>query len=253
MKKIKLSEFLAYLESHVNKSIYVWGGQGEDLSKMTEAQIRKMETSTTNANRAIALWKKRKDIKGAKAFDCSGLIMYYLSNKKKLYNDMTANGLKNICTPISKSQLRAGDLAFKCYASGHAYHVGVYNGEKVIESQGRDAGVVKRSTSANGWNKFGRPDFYADADTVDVKPAETTSTGGTCTVTTRVIKKGIKGEDVKALQILLIGKGFSCGKSGADGSCGGDTEKAIKAYQKAMGLEVDGKAGSKTWNKLING
>jgi peptidoglycan hydrolase-like protein with peptidoglycan-binding domain len=66
-----------------------------------------------------------------------------------------------------------------------------------------------------------------------------------------VLKKGIKGDTVKALQILLIGYGYSCGSYGVDGSFGGATEKAVKAFQETNGLEVDGKVGPQTWAKLL--
>lgn len=83
------------------------------------------------------------------------------------------------------------------------------------------------------------------------KPTEEAKKTGVCNVELRVLKKGAKGEDVKAMQILLIGYGFSCGSSGADGSFGGATDKALRAFQKAMGLEVDGSCGPKTWAKLL--
>ncbi len=68
-----------------------------------------------------------------------------------------------------------------------------------------------------------------------------------------VLKKGSKGEAVKALQILLIGRDCSCGPSGADGSFGAATEKAVKAYQRANGLPVSGCAYLETWNELLAG
>lgn len=83
-----------------------------------------------------------------------------------------------------------------------------------------------------------------------VKKTETT-TGGTFTMTMKSVRRGSKGANVKAMQILLIGNNFYCGKAGADGSCGVDTENAIKAYQKANGLTVDGSCGPKTWAKLL--
>jgi hypothetical protein len=72
-----------------------------------------------------------------------------------------------------------------------------------------------------------------------------------CTVELKVLKKGAKGSEVKALQTLLIGYGFSCGSSGADGDFGSNTDKAVRAYQKAKGLSVDGYCGPKTWAKLL--
>jgi hypothetical protein len=66
-----------------------------------------------------------------------------------------------------------------------------------------------------------------------------------------VLKRGANGDQVKALQALLIGYGYSCGSSGIDGSFGSATDKAVRAYQKANGLAVDGSVGSKTWAKLL--
>lgn len=65
------------------------------------------------------------------------------------------------------------------------------------------------------------------------------------------LSKGDTGESVKALQILLIGRGYSCGKDGADGDFGTNTAKAVKQYQKAKGLTVDGIAGEKTMKSLL--
>lgn len=74
---------------------------------------------------------------------------------------------------------------------------------------------------------------------------------GVCTVELKVLKKGAKGDEVVALQTLLIGYGYSCGRKGADGSFGSATLKAVKAYQKAKGLKVDGSVGPATWGKLL--
>ena len=65
------------------------------------------------------------------------------------------------------------------------------------------------------------------------------------------LRRGCRGEQVKALQALLIARGYSCGKSGIDGSFGGDTEKAVKAYQTANGLEADMVAGPRTMGSLL--
>ena len=66
-----------------------------------------------------------------------------------------------------------------------------------------------------------------------------------------VLKNGAKGGQVKALQILLIGYGFSCGSMGADGSFGSATEKAVCEYKKKNGLSANGVVDADTWNKLL--
>lgn len=63
-----------------------------------------------------------------------------------------------------------------------------------------------------------------------------------------VLKKGAKGEDVRAMQQLLIGNGYPIV---ADGSFGGKTENALLCYQEDAGLEPDGSCGRKTWSALL--
>ena len=72
-----------------------------------------------------------------------------------------------------------------------------------------------------------------------------------CNVTLRVLRKGSKGESVRALQRLLIAAGFGCGSCGADGDFGIGTQSAVRAYQQANGLAVDGVVGANTWGKLL--
>lgn len=67
----------------------------------------------------------------------------------------------------------------------------------------------------------------------------------------RVLKNGCTGRDVRALQILLIGNGFSCGGYGADGDFGNATEDAVRRFQKSKGAIVDGIVGPDTWSRLL--
>lgn len=59
-------------------------------------------------------------------------------------------------------------------------------------------------------------------------------------------------ENVKKIQRSLIELGYSCGVKGVDGYFGNATLKAVKAFQKATGLDDDGVIGPLTWNKLFN-
>lgn len=67
----------------------------------------------------------------------------------------------------------------------------------------------------------------------------------------RVLRRGMKGADVKTLQAALIAYGFSCGAAGADGDFGSGTETALKKFQTKYGLGADGIAGKGTWGKLL--
>jgi len=68
-----------------------------------------------------------------------------------------------------------------------------------------------------------------------------------------MLQKGSRGDAVKTLQILLIGTepGYSCGRYGVDGDFGSATDSAVRIFQKARGLEVDGIVGPATWAKLL--
>lgn len=59
-----------------------------------------------------------------------------------------------------------------------------------------------------------------------------------------VIKKGKKGDIVKAIQYIV--------GTDPDGNFGSNTKKAVQAYQKANGLEADGEVGINTITKMIN-
>ena len=67
----------------------------------------------------------------------------------------------------------------------------------------------------------------------------------------RMLRRGMKGADVKTLQAALITYGFSCGVAGADGDFGNATAAALRKFQTKYGLGVDGIAGNATWSKLL--
>lgn len=73
---------------------------------------------------------------------------------------------------------------------------------------------------------------------------------GASGASTRVLKNGMTGEDVRALQQKLIRAGMNLGKWGADGDFGDCTEMAVRRFQTQQGLAVDGQAGPKTMAAL---
>lgn len=67
----------------------------------------------------------------------------------------------------------------------------------------------------------------------------------------QMLKQGMEGETVKEMQQRLIELGF-LGEGKADGDFGKGTLEAVKAFQKANGLIVDGMAGSATISVLYS-
>ncbi len=84
-------------------------------------------------------------------------------------------------------------------------------------------------------------------DKTTTKPAQSTSS----TNSLPTLRKGSKGESVRALQALLILRGQKLATYGTDGDFGNETEVALRAYQKMKGLTADGICGSDVWKTLI--
>lgn len=130
---------------------------------------------------------------------------------------------------------------------GSVEHVGIVEkveGNTIIVIEGNYSESVKRrEVAVNGKliRGYGVPKY--DTETATVKPDYTMGM--------RYLKKGCKGEDVKALQILLIGRGYSCGDAGADGDFGSGTYNAVCKCQRENSLEVDGIVGMATMNILL--
>jgi peptidoglycan hydrolase-like protein with peptidoglycan-binding domain len=79
----------------------------------------------------------------------------------------------------------------------------------------------------------------------------TAATGTTHAVAANwpVVKQGARGERVRAIQLLLRqqgGRGII-----VDGTFGNDTAAAVKTFQRAKRLVVDGHVGPLTWQKLV--
>lgn len=233
-----LQEFIAYLEEQVrNHSIYVWGAQGQGAPTITEAWIERRETSPENAERAIKCWNKQVtagygDV--LRAFDCSGLGMYWLQNLTKTVNsDMSSNTMMSKCKRVNETDLKRGDWVFRIYTGGSnkgkAYHIGyvVDDDLNVIEAMGRDAGVVKRTLSASGssyWNAFGRPKYFAEEIEAPVIEPEK--------IVLKITKPLMYAEYIGHLQVALNAMGYDCGA--VDRYYGTKTDAAARDWAEAL-------------------
>ena len=66
----------------------------------------------------------------------------------------------------------------------------------------------------------------------------------------KTLRRGSKGPEVREMQQLLLIYGEALPRYGVDGDFGRETEAAVKNFQMAHGLVVDGICGPKTWAEL---
>ena len=183
------------------------------------------------------------DGENAKVHDCVGLIKGYLWSENSedmnpLYDpaqDKSANAMYTACKTKGEMVTMPEVPGILVFFPGH---VGVYIGDgEVIEARSRRYGVYKTKLAERPWKTWGYCPYVtygAEQKMLDMKLP--------------VLKKGAKGDTVRAMQILLNGNGASLE---TDSSFGGATQRALKAYQEAVDLEPDGSCGRKTWEKLL--
>jgi len=114
----------------------------------------------------------------------------------------------------------------------------------IFGSDTRDA--VKAFQRSKGMDDDGKvgAETLAALESITVAPSNPTEPDNSVTITDSILKKGSRGEAVKALQEKLIALGFLTGS--ADGYFGSDTVVAVKAFQRSYNLTADGIAGTST-------
>ena len=126
-------------------------------------------------------------------------------------------------------------------------HVGVYIGNGyAIEERGFNYGCVKTKVKNRKWTHWYQLPF------IDYGDASFTGASDKSALGARLLQKGSKGADVKALQESLIQLSYDLSQYGADSDFGTETEKALIAFQKRYELEADGKYGDKSHTMLMS-
>ena len=159
-------------------------------------------------------------------------------------------GFKNVIASVNLSTgngMKRGDVllgnghtAFYC-GNGKLVHASI--NEKGTTTGGQSGDQTGREICIRSY--YNKPWKYVYRYTGEVSNAGTVSVRN-------YLQKGDSGDAVKEMQKMLIGCGYSCGKSGVDGSFGGDTEKALTEFQEFYALEVDGKYGPASKAKLTS-
>lgn len=254
------------------KTLYILGCFGAPMNAANKKRYTNNLEFNKKDNRKSKIEAASSDTFG---FDCSGLVKGILwgwnGDKSKSYGgatyqsngvpDIGADAMINKCSGVSTdfSNIEVGELL---WMKGH---VGVYVGDGLaVECTHRWSDGVQftavhnigKKSGYNGraWTKHGKLpyiEYVKEQKPVAPTPAPAPTTNSEFSVGMRTMRRGDKGEDVRALQILLAGRGCNGKMHTPDGAFGPNTEGAVKIYQEKVGLTVDGVAGTNTWNKLL--
>lgn len=203
-----------------SNAIYLWGANGQIISKELVDKLFKMYGSNTY-NRAY-YDAKLEEGKGKIGADCSGAI-YPLSGA-----DNTASGYYHACP--TKGAIKDMPKNVACLVfNKNLTHVAAYMGDGTsIEMKSSADNVHEEVFNAARWTYYGIPSWLGTATEEGAR---------------NWLQEGDKGDEVKAMQEGLIYLGYDLGKYGADGDFGDDTEKAVKEFQADNGLIADGEYG----------
>lgn len=242
---------------------YIWGQSGDKWTAAKQESLEKKYYSDSKkySNYEMAAKYGRKWI-GKKVADCSGLPYRVLKNLGiSVYHGSNTIWKKYLShkgkiTPGMKLPLGA---AIFTGTDSDKPHIGTLVSETCVnEAKGTTAGVVHTPLSNRKWKYWGlykgvTYDFIPGEASTPVKDEipDSVTIPVVVEATFSTLRKGAKGDEVVAMQKLLMEAGEKLPKYGADGDFGSETLKALKSYQKKNGLVVDGICGPKTWTKLM--
>ena len=250
---LQANSFVEKLKSiaKTQKTVYAWGMFGAVITASRIAAKSEQYPAWYTEGRVEHVFEP---LYGSKppvwGFDCVGLVKGVLwgfsGDATKVYGgaayashgvpDLSADGMIGVCSGVSADfgRIAVGEFV---WMPGHC---GVYigNGEVVEATPKWKNGVQIVALSARKWQKHGKLPYVVYGGEVS----------GTVTVELSVLRKGSRGDQVKTLQRLLNAFGASLD---VDGDFGSKTDKALREYQKAKGLEVDGICGKNSWTSLL--
>lgn len=206
--------------------------------------------------------------------DCVGLIKGYyweqdgvIKYKRNNLPDVSAKGMYNSCKIKGKISAGMPEIPGMLVFNTSLSHVGVYvGGGRVIEARDFKHGLQNNAMSARSFTLWGLcPSIEYTADEIKkaggkvngnaAKPATDTANKVETNTTKEVsavptIRKGDKGLAVKICQRMLLAAGCKLERYGVDGDYGAETVAAVKAFQTAHNLTIDGICGPLTWAAL---
>lgn len=228
---------------------------GEQIAEKYTAFMERIAADASHGYSQASRW-------GKPDYDCSSLVITALeyAGIPALNNGIgyTGNmckllglGFTDVVSQVNLSTgsgLQRGDILLN-----HVHHTAVYVGNgKIVHARGQRYGS---SAPGDQGQEIAVTSYYNYPWNAVYRYGGGVKTGGGYMFTVNTVRNGVSGKSVLLCQRLLkVGdyKGADGKELVLDGDCGANTVHAIKAFQKAKALEVDGICGEKTWKILLD-
>lgn len=231
----------------MQKQLDYWTESGY-FNDQVNAMIEALDESDL-ANKALSIWKEMQEYDTKTESEKIALM--------KDWNDLWKKGRTDSAELAAADNMYKGDEYILQDKKGKVLGGGFkYNSKDDTWSNGTITVSGSDINSADIENNILRasktkkellkktPDDPGDENKEDYPYGKASETSGN-------IKQGAKGNAVKAIQYALNKLGYgNSGTSSVDGIFGSNTAKAVRAFQKAMGIKQDGIVGKNTREKF---
>lgn len=243
---------------------YIYATYGAILTERKLAEVRKLYPARLSETR---YQYARKHYIGKQTNDCYGMIKRYKWTGGDAENPAITDPPKydpktdvNANTAYEKAKVK-GPIKTLPEVRGicvrYPGHVGVYLGNgKVSEARGFDYGTVITNLKDRKWTHW-----YQEEGISYDQPEPQPTPGGEYDVKVKTLKRNADGSAMVDPNVLVFqsmmntlkirddeGKELVC-----DSHYGKRSEQACKRFQRLKKIEVDGKCGPMTWDKIANG
>jgi len=196
-------------------------------------------------------------------YDCSALVITAyqqagvdVRSKGATYTgNMKQAFLRSGFRVVADDTLKAGDVLLN-----EKNHTALYiGGGQLVQASLNEKGTVSGGQSGDqtGREITIRAYYSYPWDCVlryygaDEAPPASKTTQEVCLVVAPFLVRANTGTSVRMLQTLLLAHGCKLPTYGVDGDFGGETEAAVKVFQRAAKLDDDGEVGPLTWAALL--
>lgn len=229
----------------MQKQLDYWTESGY-FNDQVNAMIEAIEGSPL-ANKAFNIWKEMQEYDAKTETEKIALM--------KEWNELWKKGRAGSTELAAADSMYKGEKYTLIDASGASYGGFSYDSTTGTWSNGNISISGSDISGADTTkNTLSTQKDFSIKDTSSISPGnqlENSYPYGKASETSGNIRQGARGNAVKAIQYALNQLGFgNSGTKSIDGIFGSNTTKAVRAFQRAMGIRQDGIVGNRTREKF---